>query len=156
MIRQKMWVEYEGGSYLSQSQKKPGDYSPLTREYGTNRLGQVTLSPIGEDEADSLVDWLPIFVTDEYASDSRAEESSEPGDLLRSLLIIGAILALRAVEPHVKRWWSSQALPTMKSMRNRLARTREADSQVASAESSTLMESAPADASHEVVAPLEV
>ena len=93
---------------------------------------------------------------DECASDSRAKESSGPGDLLRSLLIISTILALRAAEPHVKRWWSNQALPAVKSMRNRLASTRETDSQVASAESSTLMESAPADASRGVVAALEV
>lgn len=51
MPRKKMWVEWEDGADLSQSQKKPGDYSPLTRD-GDNHLGHVTLSDADEDERD--------------------------------------------------------------------------------------------------------
>ena len=50
MPRKKMWVEYDDGSRLSKSQKKPGEYSPLTREDGTKKLGHVTLSDIDEDD----------------------------------------------------------------------------------------------------------
>jgi hypothetical protein len=157
MPREKMWVEYEDGTHLSQSQKKPGDYSPLTREDDTSRLGQVTLSPIDEDEADSPTDSPPVFafVTDEYALDSRAKESSKREELLGALVLLGVIVALEKAKPHVKQWWNDQACPTIKSSWNRLARTREADSQASTAESSTLMESAPEESSQEVVAALE-
>jgi len=152
-----MWVEYENGAHLSQSQKKPGDYSPLTREDGTNRLGQVTLSPIEADEADSVTDSPPVlvYVVDERASDSRAKELSELEELLGNLVLLGAIWAAEKAAPHLKRLWNDQARPAIKLTWNRLARTREVDSQAATAESSPLIESAPAESSQEVVAALE-
>ena len=55
MHREKMWVEYEDGARLSRSAKKPGSFSPLTRDGGTNNLGHVTLDPIDGDEMPHLV-----------------------------------------------------------------------------------------------------
>lgn len=60
-----------------------------------------------------------------------------------ALVLLGAIMAVEAA-PHLKRWWDNQALPFTKATWKRLARTREADSQAATAELSTLIESAPA------------
>lgn len=153
MPKERMWVEYEDGTHLSQSQKKPGDFSPLTREDATNRLGQVTLTPIEEDEADSPP--VFVYVIDESASDSRAKERSEFEELLANLVLLGAIKAVETAAPHLKRVWNDQARPAIKLTWNRLARTREVDNQAATAESSLLLESAPAESSREVVAALE-
>jgi hypothetical protein len=60
-IREKMWVTRPAGTHLSESQKKPGEYSPLTRDDATNELGQVTLDPIDEDEADSWASPPPVW-----------------------------------------------------------------------------------------------
>lgn len=39
MPKEKMWVEWKDGTHLSQSQKKPGGFSALTRDDVTNELG---------------------------------------------------------------------------------------------------------------------
>lgn len=49
MPEKKMRVEWEDGANLSQSRKKPGAYSPLTRD-GDNNLGHVILSDVDDDE----------------------------------------------------------------------------------------------------------
>ncbi|MEV7807426.1 hypothetical protein AB0O28_31215 [Microbispora sp. NPDC088329] len=99
----------------------------------------------------------PVFVnvTNEYTSDSQATDPLEVEALLGALVLLGAIVALKKAEPYVKRWWNDQALPTLKSTWNRLARTRMADSRATTAELSTLAGPAPADSSREVLGELE-
>ncbi|WP_459740612.1 hypothetical protein [Streptomyces sp. E-15] len=154
MPRKKMWVEWEDGSDLSSSRKKPGEYSPLTREDGTNRLGQVTLSPIDEDEADAPTDPQPVFIhiTDDNAADSRAEEPVDLEALLNTLVLLAeTFVALQKAMPHVKRFWNTQALPAVKSTWDRVARSRRTGRRAAAAESSPPGEAAAADSSQEVM-----
>ncbi|MDX3866815.1 hypothetical protein [Streptomyces europaeiscabiei] len=157
MVRKRVEIEYEDGTQLGRSRDGDGASSPNLFIPGSQGVkGQVKIYDIDEDEADSLTDSpLVVYVTDEYASDSRAKEPSELAELLGALALLGAIVALEKAKPHVKRWWSDQARPAINSMWNRLARTREADSQAVAAESTALMEYAPAESSQEVVATLE-
>lgn len=120
-----MWVEWEDGADLSKSRKKPGRYSPLTREDGTNRLGHVTLSDVDEDEGHggSVAYAQPAYGRDEHASQSSAltaEEREELVRLLADLITVGAIVAVRMV-PHVKRLWNGKAAPALRSARDKTA-----------------------------------
>jgi hypothetical protein len=94
MQKKKMWVEWEDGSDLSKSRKKPGQYSPLTREDSTNRLGHVTLSDVDEDEGEggSVTYTQPVYDSYENASQSSAltaEEREELVRLLADLITVG-------------------------------------------------------------------
>jgi hypothetical protein len=120
-----MLVEWEDGADLSKSHKKPGQYSPLTREDGTNRLGQVTLSDVGEDEGGggSVTYTQPAYDSHENTSQSpplTAEEREELVRLLADLITVGAILTVRAA-PHVKRMWNDKAAPALRSARDKTA-----------------------------------
>ncbi len=125
MHKKKMWVEWEDGSDLSKSRKKPGQYSPLTREDGTNRLSHVTLSDVDEDEdgGGSVTYTQPVYGSDENGSQSSAltaEEREELVRLLADLITAGAIVAVRAA-PHVKRLWNNMAAPALRSARDKTA-----------------------------------
>lgn len=107
MTREKMWVEYDDGAHLSQSHKKPGDFSALARDDDTNELSQATLSHIDEDEADSSKE-----------RDTRVEALA-----LAASLAVGVVLTKAA--PSIKRWLDNTALPVARSAimstRNRFA-----------------------------------
>jgi hypothetical protein len=123
MQKKKMWVEWEDGADLSKSRKKPGQYSPLTREDGTSRLGHVTLSDVDEGEDGSVTYAQPVYGSDENASQSSAltaEEREELTRLLTDLITVGAIVAVRAA-PHVKRLWNDKAAPALRSARDKTA-----------------------------------
>lgn len=148
MPRKKMWVEWDDGADLSQSQKKPGDLSPLTRD-GDNHLGQVTLRDIDEDEEED--DWQ----TDPEPSDPSAEEQSELEELVGALVVLGVIAAAQKAAPHVKRWWNEQAFPFLEKSRVRLSKRRRARGQVATTEKPTMAQLAPTESSQDVVAAFE-
>ena len=149
-------VRVPKGADLSQSRKTAGAHRGLTRDPDTNKLGHAEIFLKDENEADSLTESPPVFVNvNEYASDSRARERSELGELLGALILLGAIKAAEKAAPHLKIWWNDQALPFMRSTWNRLVPTRKADSQSAPTESTTLIGSAPTEASQEVIAALE-
>lgn len=115
MPTEKMWVTYEDGSHLSRSHKTPGDYSPLTRDDGTNELGHVTLRPVAEDDADSP----PIVIyLDDDASAAQATESDEFDEAIASLALLAAGLALVTAAPYVKRWWDNTAFPALRSAKD--------------------------------------
>ncbi len=146
-----MWVEWEDRSDLSKSRKKPGQYSPLTREDGTNRLGHVTLSDVDEDEGEggSVTYTQPVYDSYENASQSpalTAEEREELVRLLADLITVGAIVAVRAA-PHVKRLWNDKAAPALRSAASASAS--------ASAELATFVESVSADSPEGVTTALE-
>ncbi|MFE9960485.1 hypothetical protein [Micromonospora sp. NPDC005299] len=94
-----MWVEYEDGARLSRSAKKPGSFSPLTRDGGTNNLGHVTLDPIDGDEMPHL----------------GPRERSELEDFLRELAVEVTLIALERARPHVERWVAETAVPAATS-----------------------------------------
>ncbi len=148
MPKKKMMVEWEDGADLSQSRKNPGDYSPLTRD-GDNNLGQVTLSDVDEDEDDWQTEPEPGYVTDERESDPSQEA------LLGALAVLGVIDAAQKAAPHLKRWWSDQAVPFLKKSRKRLSKDRRTSDQVSVAEHFMLPHSAPTESSQEVVAALD-
>jgi hypothetical protein len=175
MPKKKMWVEWEDGSDLSKSRKKPGQYSPLTREDDTNRLGHVTLSDVDEDEGEggSVTYTPPVYDSYENASQSSAltaEEREELARLLADLITVGAILAVRAA-PHVKRLWNDKAAPALRSARDKTASglaevrqrarhgvrlsIRRGDSDSGSAELATFVESVSADSPEGVTTALE-
>lgn len=113
MQRKKMWVEWKDGADLSQSRKKPGDRSPLTRDRDGN-LGQVTLREIEDDEDSG---WSPEPWTD--------DGSSPLNPLAAALVEIAAEvlpqlveLAYAGAKPHVRRWWDDTARPALSSRRD--------------------------------------
>ncbi|MBA2809143.1 hypothetical protein E0500_017500 [Streptomyces sp. KM273126] len=77
----------------------------------------------------------------------------EPEEIIGALVVL--VKAAERAAPHLKRWWNYQARPFVKSTRTRFVRTRKADSQAITTESSTLIESVSSDASQELVAALE-
>jgi hypothetical protein len=173
MPKKKMWVEWDDGADLSKSRKKPGQYSPLTRQDGTSRLGNVTLSDVDEDDGEggSVTYAQPVYGSHENASQSSALTAEEREELLRllaSLITAGAIVAVRAA-PHVRRLWNDKAAPALRSARDKTAdglagvrqrarqgvrlRVRRGDSD--SAELVTFVESVSADSPEGVTTALE-
>jgi hypothetical protein len=173
MPKKIMVVEWKDGSDLSQSRKKPGQYSSLTREDGTNKLGHVTLSEVdeGDGERGSVTYTQPVYDCYENASQPSAltaEEREEFVRLLADLITVGAILTVRAA-PHVKSLWNDRAAPALRSVRDRTAsglaevrqwarqgvrpNTRRDDSD--SAELVTFVESVTADSPEGVTTALE-
>lgn len=153
MPRRKMWVEWEDGANLSQSQKKPGDYSPLTRDSDHN-LGHVTLSDIDGDEQDDAEDQEAVYVyLNSYEEDSEEQEDYDE-EVIAALLTIGAVIA-QAAAPHVKKWWREQALPFLKSKRNRFPWSRATVAQDRTFASLVAGENVFADPSHEALLAIE-
>ncbi|MEV0566869.1 hypothetical protein [Dactylosporangium sp. NPDC050588] len=152
-----MWVDYDDGSHLSKSQKKPGEYSPLTREDGTNKLGHVTLSDIDEDD-----ELDPPMVFD-YAMDSSSPDrplapaepwlSEQEKEILGALLILGAA-AVHKAKPHVTKWLAEQAVPAVRLRWSRF-RFRETGRPGARAEQAAAAEAAAPTETQEVVAAIE-
>lgn len=153
MPRKKMWVEYDDGSHLSKSQQKPGEYSPLTREDGTNKLGHVTLSDIDEDDEEDP--W--VYTPDSSEPDRPAVPAApaEPWLSEREKEILAALLAAAAqkAHPHVTRWLK-QAVPVARSTWNRF-RSRDTGGPATRAEHAATAEAAPPTETQEVVAALE-
>lgn len=139
MPTRKMLVTWEDGADLSQSRKKPGDFSPLTRD-GDNNLGHVTLSDA--DEYD--YDWEPD-----------SDPDPEAADLLGALVILGVIVAAQKAAPHLKRWWNESAVPLARRARKRLSRDGRSADQAIAAEPFTLVASAPTDSSQDVFVALD-
>lgn len=122
-IQEKMWVTRPAGTHLSESQKKPGEYSPLTRDDKTNELRQVTLDPIDEGEADSWSSLPPVWDYGTTASTSakRPEADEELHEAIA--VLVGAVIGGTVVAaPYVKKWWEDNALP---AMRTTMTSTRE-------------------------------
>lgn len=149
-----MWVEYPDDAELSQSRKKPGHSSPLTRD-AENNLGQVTLSDVDEDDDDSVTDPVYIYVTDVDDAESEDEEPSELERLLGALVVLGVILAVEKAKPHVTQWWSDRARPAITRTRSRLGRLRRSGRRPATAESSAVMGQTAPESSQEMLSALD-
>lgn len=116
LIREKMWVTRPAGTHLSESQKKPGKYSPLTRDDDTNELGQVTLEPIDEDEADSSASPQPVW---DYGTTEHPSTERSPHEELHEAIAVLIVAVIResavVAAPYIREWWKGNALPAMKS-----------------------------------------
>lgn len=124
------------GTHLSDSKKRPGEHSPLTRDDDTNELGQVTLENISGDEDDASANWQPSM---DYGATADALPRSPEDDALAEALAhaIVALAVIAAVKgaPHVKRWWDNDGLPAMRST---MESARNMKTAVASTMSSTV------------------
>ncbi|MET0604623.1 MAG: hypothetical protein ABW167_21760 [Baekduia sp.] len=145
--------KYKKGSTPDQSRETAGAWRGTLRDDGGHLDGQAEFIPGDEDEYDN--EPVYIYANEQREADARSRERSELEELLGNLMILGVLVAFEKAEPHVKRWWSEQAVPAVKSAWNKLARRREARSQVVVAESVTVSVEAPEDTGQEVVAALE-
>lgn len=131
MPDRKMTVHWEDGAELSQSLKKPGNFSPLTRDRDNN-LGHVTLSDVDEDEG----------LTKE--------------ELLGALFLVAVAVAAGVIAaPQIRRWWDDRAVPFLKKSRSRLSKDPGARGNVSVAEPLMLPQSASTESSQEVIASLD-
>ena len=157
MVREKKWVEYPDDRQLGRSRDTDGAESPNLFVPGSRGVkGQVKLYDIDEDEADSQTN-SPVFVyvTNEYESESQARAREERDEAIAYLLSLAIKFAVVKATPHAKRLWYEKARPAIKSMRNKIAKVRNADSQAATAEMVALSSTATADFSDEVDVVLE-
>lgn len=161
-----MWVEWEDGADLSQSQKKPGDYSPLTRD-ADKRLGHVTLSDVSDGEAtpDPEPTSRPapatepktvyVYVTDDRESEADAQRQAEREQFFATLAALGVIYAAQKAAPHVQRWWNDKSVPFLRSARAKVSRTRKTGSTSVVVEPPAAAEHASAEPSQEVLTALD-
>lgn len=119
MPKKKMMVEWDDDAQLSESRKKPGQKSPLTRD-ANNKLSHVTLSEVPDDESTSNSDPIFIYVSDSYDSERRTRDD-ETVELV-SNLVLYALHTAPEWAPVVQRWWVEQGLPGLKSRWTRLPR----------------------------------
>lgn len=119
MPKRKMLVEWDDDAQLSESRKKPGQKSPLTRD-ANNKLSHVTLSEVPDDESTSNSDPIFIYVSDSYDSERRTRDD-ETVELV-SNLVLYAVRTAPEWAPVVQRWWVEQGLPGLKSRWTRLPR----------------------------------
>ena len=157
LVWEKKWVGRPAGTQHGRSRDDDGTSSSNLFVPGSKGVkAQAKIRDIDEDEAALLAGSEPVFiyVTDERASDTQVRERSELEEALGTLMVLGVLVAVLKAKPHVKRWWSDQALPALKSTWNRLPRTRKANSQIV-AESPALIDGVPEDTGQEVIAALE-
>jgi hypothetical protein len=108
MPKKKMYVEWNDNASLSNSKKKPGNYSPLTRDLDNN-LGHVTLSDIDEDtdnKDSDFLDWAAEVLT----------------QVIVELTVRASGHAYRSAKPRVSQWWNETARPSIKSTRHNATR----------------------------------
>lgn len=157
MPRRVMVVEYEDGADLSRSHKRPGGYSPLTRDRD-RKLGQVILEDPDWDELRRMVGGpRPAGDIDRRASTAGLTPGGQLVVDVCSPLIYAGVDALGR---RAERWCYERACPAIKSALvstwNRLTELRKArrpgpDTEVvtlvdaASASSSTVVDAAPVE-----------
>lgn len=128
-----MLVEWEDGAELSRSRRKPGGYSPLTRD-GDKRLGQVVLSDVDWDEEDRVAPNRQRVSAP--AAPVLTPRSHEEGWAAAIVDLIGELSApfidagVDAVATHAERCWNDRTRPTVtsttRSIWNKFAATRRA------------------------------
>jgi hypothetical protein len=107
-----MVVEYEDGADLSRSHKRPGGYSPLTRD-GDRKLGQVILEDPDWDELRRMVGGRrPAEDIDRRASTAGLTPGGQLVVDVCSPLIYAGVDALGR---RAERWWYERACPAIKS-----------------------------------------
>lgn len=137
VIREKMWVSRAKNSHLSHSKKAPGEHSPLTRDDDSNALGQVTLSPI-EDEDDDWNEPSVVYVDSSPPPKSAAQEALEREIQERIGQVIDIVIA--KAKPHVKNFYNDKARPALLSKWERRPRRRKNKQQLPASEPMSIAE----------------
>ncbi|MET8638995.1 hypothetical protein [Streptomyces sp. NPDC004680] len=146
---------YEYPDDLTPGQAKDGGLHHNLYDDG-RLVSHAKFVPDDENEEDLPSDPPPFFAHEfncNCDSNSRAQERLDPEEVLEALVTL--IKAVEWAAPRIKRWWSGHGLPLVKSVRSKLARSREDDNPTAPAASATWVESAPSDAPQEAMVDLE-
>lgn len=140
MPKKQMMVEWDDGAELSESRKKPGDKSPLTRDADGN-LGQVTLTEIDEDDearsrggfdgsSSGAAGW-----DDDEDDDEPTFWQAVAADVISQ--IVDALI--EEAKPHLRRWWTDRARPGLsakaRNARAKLSRSKNGKEEITDAES---------------------
>jgi hypothetical protein len=119
-VTEKMYVTRRKDSRYSQSRKKPGEFSPLTRS-DEDELGQVTLSPI--DEGDDTPEPEPIYIYEEAEPPRRTKEQEEWDAFVQQVVRELLVVAIEYGTPIAKRLWIEKFRPVIQA-RNERRRAR--------------------------------
>ncbi|CAM5397833.1 putative protein OS=Streptomyces pilosus OX=28893 GN=GCM10010280_38880 PE=4 SV=1 [Streptomyces pilosus] len=146
---------YEYPDDLTPGQAKDGGLHHNLYDDG-HLVGHAKFIPDDDVEEYSSSD-LPPFNPHEpdcnCEANSRSRERLEPEEVLEALVTL--VKAVEWAAPRVRRWWSNQALPLVKSVRNKLARSRGAHDPSAPPASATWVRPAPTEAPQEASAERE-
>lgn len=112
MPRRVMVVEYEDGADLSRSRKRPGGYSPLTRD-GDRKLGQVILEDPDWDELRRTVGEPPT--ADDLSRRASAADLTPWGQVIVAVFSPLIEAGVDAVGRRAERWWDERACPAIES-----------------------------------------
>lgn len=138
-VTERMNVTRRKDSRYSQSRKKPGEFSPLTRS-DEDELGQVTLSPIVEDDETSEPQVIYVYDEPEPPRSSKEQEEWDAfvQQVVRELLTVAVVYGA----PIAKRLWIEKFRPAIQARTERrgarraLRRQRRADKKNAATEAS--------------------
>lgn len=120
-------VRVRKGARFARSRKTEGAHRGMTRDPDTNQVGQAEIF-LKENEPDSVAaypqGWLD---SDRHESEAREQEFREFAEFVAEVLVqIGFRVGEKAA-PHVRKWWSEQALPSVKAKWSSMARSRTSD-----------------------------
>ncbi|MGI5418579.1 hypothetical protein [Actinomadura luteofluorescens] len=121
-VTEKMYVTRRKDSHYSNSRKKPGEFSPLTRSEVDAELDQVTLRHVEEDEESFAYDDGPVRFREEPEPPRRSKEQEELEELARKVVRELLIVAIEYGAPYAKRLWIEKLHP---AFRTRAERRRE-------------------------------
>lgn len=119
-VTEKMYVTRRKDSRYSQSRKKPGEFSPLTRS-DEDDLGQVTLSPI--NDGDDAPEPETIYIYEESEPPRRTREQEEWDAFVQQVVRELLVVAIEYGTPIAKRLWIDKFLPAIRA-RNMRRRAR--------------------------------
>jgi len=136
-VTERMNVTRRKDSRYSQSRKKPGEFSPLTRS-DEDELGQVTLSPIVEDDETTEPEVIYVYEEPEPPRSSKEQEEWDAfvQQVVRELLTVAVVYGA----PIAKRLWLERFRPAIQARSERrrarrsLRRQRRADKKNTAAE----------------------
>lgn len=158
MPRENFDVEVPDGTHLGFSRDTDGAYRAHLFDDDTNELvGHAELFEPERHHAGSQANPDPvyIYVTENGASDGRAQERTKAEDLLGNLIVLGVLVAFEKATPHVKKWWSNRARPALKSAWQKVAKHRPRRNQIVAPETPTSTEEASNHAGDDVIPALE-
>lgn len=119
-VTEKMYVTRRKDSHYSQSRKKPGQFSPLTRS-DEDELGQVTLSPIEENP--ETPESEPTYFHEEHEPPRRTKEQEEWDAFVQQVVRELLVVAIEYGAPLAKRLWIERFRPVIQA-RNERRRAR--------------------------------
>ena len=129
------------GQHLGTSHKVDGAVTGHLFQDGTNELkGHAAWRWVDEPEQD----YSPSYEYEPSREPTPEEprkltpEERELAEKIAEIIVAGAVRAVVAATPHVKRWWNEKAVPPVKSAWKRVSAQRKANNQAAAATSSSV------------------